>query len=193
MTSQVVTVAEIQTLTGRTFTPQETARVQMDIDAVTESLESWCRRKFVPTFIPNERHQMSGVPLFLHWGEPVGEVDVRYGTTTGDLYTYDAEGFNSSMVLRYLGYGGGNVVYVSYYVDVSRVQHFLAALKSVIIDAVLFKALAPEAVRYGILTSYSVEGLSVSYGSGSNDSGAVGGVSTVNLTSIAQLRRNVIL
>lgn len=193
MTSQVVTVAEIQTLTGRTFTPQETARVQMDLDAVTESLESWCRRKFVPTFIPNERHQMSGVPLFLHWGEPVGEVDVRYGTTTGDLYTYDAEEFNSSMVLRYLGYGGGNVVYVSYYVDVSRVQHFLAALKSVIIDAVLFKALAPEAVRYGILTSYSVEGLSVSYGSGSNDSGTVGGVSTVNLTSIAQLRRNVIL
>lgn len=193
MTSQVVTVAEIEALTGRTFTPQQVARVQMDIDAVTESLESWCRRKFVPTFIPNEKHNLTGTPLFLHWGEPIGEVDVRYGTTTGDLYTYDAEEFRAAMTLHYFGYGGAGTAYVSYYVDVSLVQHFLSALKSVIIDAVLFKALAPEAVRYGILTSYSVEGLSVSYGSGSNDSGAVGGVSTVNLTSIAQLRRSVIL
>ena len=193
MTSQVVTVIDIERLTGRTFSDQETTRVQMDIDAVTESLEGWCRRKFVSTVISNERHQITGSRLFLHWGDPLGSVTVRYGSPDAVAYVYDSLDFGDLINLYSLSYGGVRTAYLTYTVDASIVEHFRNALKSVIVDAVLFKAMSPAAVRYNVITSYSVEGLSVSYGNPNGQSGSIGGVTLVSLSSISALRRSVIL
>lgn len=193
MTSVIVTLDDIATEMGTDLTQLQKDRAQADIDAVTQVLEAWLRIKFTETTILDERHY--GIaevePVRFNWGNPKTMLGIRWDELTATLYTEYNNLWHAQVVPR------GQVYYVSYITDASRVADYLAIIKRIIVNAVVPGLLKTDAIRYGIVNSYSVEGLSISYNNsastGSSDARSVGPISGTDLSSLSTLRRTLIV
>lgn len=204
--SPLVTPEDVSVLLGRELTPTERTRALIDIETCISQLESWARRKFESVTIYNERHIVSGEPgaLFLRWGEPTGNVLVRYGSVSAQPLTYTADTWGNAIhsgLNSYYGHGNLNA-YITYVVDTTLVDQFASSIKQVVMNSVIKSLLLPDVIRFGAITSYSVEGLSVHYGSemgadegrtiGEREQGS-GRFSNSDLAPLAPLKRRMVL
>jgi hypothetical protein len=200
----LVTPEDIAVLLGRELTPLERTRTLLDIDACISELEGWCRRKFTATTIYNEKHILSGVPnsIFLRWGDPTGDVLVRYNSITatpatvpGDIWRTDVHnGLNS-----YYGHWT-QPIFITYTVDTTLVEEYANIVKRTIMNAVVKALMMPDVVRFKVIDRYTVEGLSISYGGGAESMNTMterregsGSFTNVDLSPLAPLKRRVIL
>lgn len=185
----LVTIDDIEMLYGPVTDPVQRARAVLDIEAVTETLEGWLRRKLTDDLIVDEPHTITDRGIFFFWGEPQWPVAVRAAAPVG-AYSHLLYGVHDFGTFPY-----GGKVYVTYRPDISPVQHFASSLRRIITSAVIAGLMKKDAVRYRVINNYSVEGLSVTYADNRSDGGGqdVGDISFIDLKAIAPLKRWVIL
>lgn len=190
----IVTIEEVEKTLNKELTEVQRVRLENDLAAIQEELENWAHQKFEPTTIVNERHYVSdGTRIFLHWGEPDGEVLLRYGSTTAQPTPYLYNPFTG--VTNY-GYRGR--VYVTYSVDTSVVDHYQNTIRQVIMRAATASLMRPDIVRFRVTNSYSVEGLSIQYDDGASsqtsiNTGQLPDVSQIDLVGLLGLKRTVMV
>lgn len=181
----LVTIEDVEKLFGEITDPIQKARATLDLEAITEVLEGWLRRKFEPVTIYDEEHFVSGAGVFLHWGDPIDPPLVKYGNPWAEGQAWDR-----GQTLR-----RGETAYITYTPDPRPVQNYEKTIKRMITSAVIAGLMKKDAVRYRVISNYSVEGLSVSYVDSRANSGSqdVGDIAVVDLAALKPLRRNVVL
>jgi hypothetical protein len=195
----LVSPEDVSQLLNRELTDAERVRVQMDIDAIVAELELWTRRKFEPTTIYNEKHILVGAPqhIFLRWGDPDGDVLVRYMSSTATARTFDGETWGTDLYEAYGYYHTHLPVFVTYTVDTSLVDEYADAIKRLVVNQVMKSLLQADVARYGVIQGYSVEGLSIQWGgqgvaAGGSAAQGWGRFSAADLSGIAPLKRRLI-
>lgn len=163
----LITVDDITKQYTKPLTTEQNVRLPDDIAMCQQVLEGWARQKFEPVTITDERHRLSGAPLFLKWGRPDGPVTVKMGSKTANGVTQDLlpdeHGTGVWFPMPYRPYA-----YITYTVDVSIVQDYLESIKTIITRAVIGSLMRPDIVRFKVINSYSVEGLSIQYNQGAS-------------------------
>jgi hypothetical protein len=200
----LVTPEDISVLLGRELTPAERTRTLLDIEACVAELEAWCRRKFTPVTIYNEKHILAGEPgsLFLRWGDPVGDVLVRYNTISSVPVTLRGETWRTD-----IHYGLNSLYghwtapcFVTYTVDTQLVDEYRESIVRVVKNAVVKTLLMPDVIRFKVIKSYSVEGLSISYGGGAESMNTMtereeghGQFTNIDLAPLGALKRRIVI
>ena len=188
-----VTLDRIEELLGKSLSTTDRARAQLDIDAVYECLSGWMRRKLVETAIVDERH--IGVAEFeelrFDW-RPVKSVQgVRWSSVTSDLVTVYNDFWHELIVPR------DAVYYISYTTKADDIAAYAATIERIVANAVIHPLLMADTVRYNVISSYTVEGLSISYNNQGQNTGQAnstdfGPIPGTDLTGLARLRSRVI-
>lgn len=183
--AQLVTIEDVEALYGPITDPIQKARATLDLEAVTETLEGWLRRKFDPVLITDEEHSVTSSGIFLFWGDPVDPPIVKRGTPWGE-----ASSWSSLLTIP-----RGEKVYVTYTPDVRPINAFASTIKRIVTSAVIAGLMKKDAVRYRVISNYSVEGLSVSYVDNRANAGGgdVGDLNVIDLAALRPLRRSVVL
>lgn len=183
MVNPLVTTTDVQNHLNRPLTQLELTRVQLDLDALYSTIEDWSFQKLVSTTVTDEPH------VIFHYSQKVvpfyparSITGAKVGSSTATLDT--------SIDQDYLDQGWfreGTRLWLTYVTEDAYVTPYHPALKRVMIDAVLNGILQHDVVRYGVISSYSVEGTSITFNNGRDPSSVVG-----SLASVARLRRRVI-
>jgi hypothetical protein len=185
----LVTLDDVRAILDRTLSNVEVIRAQQDLDAVHEVLEGWLGRTLAnDETVTDERHvAIAEVDKLQFNRRPVKSVvGVRYDLPTNELITDHNDHFLEPLIPR------GTVYYVTYVVDGGEMAKYTNTLKRVILAAVIHPLLKPDTVRYGVISNYSVEGLSITYNTPTaNDDEAVGVIPGTDLRSLSKLRRRV--
>lgn len=190
----IVEVEDVVKAMGKQLDETQTLRLQGDLSAIQEELEHWAHQSFEPRTVVDERHVVSdGSPIFFHWGEPANEVLIKYGSPNAPIRRFSYNPF-----LGYTNYGYRGRVFVTYEVDLTNVYNYMSTLKQVITRAAIASLMRPDIVRYRITNSYSVEGLSVQFDSGSSEqvsvnTGQLPDVPQIDLAGLLGLKRTVIV
>jgi hypothetical protein len=182
-TVPVCSPADIETAIRRALTEAEWASAVRMIAEVTDVVERWCVRDFRP----KRRTERHIVPVtgrvFCDYG-PVQQM-VSITVNDGEPSTawnddYDVTVFNPGDILT--------LVYDSGHTECPD------AVKGVITQAVAAPIVAGVQAGTGAVTSYSVEGTSITYGGSAtgDGAGAVGRFTAASLNSIRSLRRGVV-
>lgn len=187
-----VTVDTIQEHLNRPLLPHELVRATLDIAAIYECIENWLNFKLVNTVITDERHYgVSEVESMRFNWKPVKSVQgVRFGTVDADLYTTYNDDWQYQIIPR------ETVYFVSYTTDASAALKYASTIERIVVNATIHPLLMPDVIRYNVISSYTVEGTSISYnnaGGGTPDNAAIGPIPGTDLTSIGRLRRRVIV
>ena len=87
---------------------------------------------------------------------------------------------------------------MTYEVDLTNVYNYMSTLKQVITRAAIASLMRPDIVRYRVTNSYSVEGLSVQFDSGSSEqvsvnTGQLPDVPQIDLAGLLGLKRTVVV
>lgn len=186
-----VTLTDVDDLLTTPMTDIQCRRAQLDIDSVTEIIEGWLNRKLVDTTILDERHvgTADGEQIKFTWRPVSVMLGIRWDVDSNPLYTGYNDLYDEPIIAR------GQVYYVSYITDSSRVDEYENTIKRIITNVAINGVLKSDPVRYGVVNSYSVEGTSISYnGRGSiTDPNEVGPIAGTDLSSLSRLRNRVIL
>lgn len=179
-----VTIEDVEELFGPIEDNMQRARAILDLQAVVETLEGWLRRKFEPVTIYDEEHHITSSGLFLHWGDPLSPPTVKYDSPFAESMNWQPE---------FLTFG--KRVYVTYTPDPRPIDPYKNTIKRIATSAVIAGLMKKDAVRYRVISNYSVEGLSVSYvdNRANAGSGDVGDLAVIDLAALKPLRRNVVL
>ena len=182
---------------GRPLTDPERATARLRIDTLIEQLESWCRQKFNSVVITDERHFTSNPGnIFLRWGEPTGPVQVKFSSLGATPITYDGDSWRSGIYNRSQGMSSFPV-YVTYTPDTTEIEHYMNSIKSIVITAVSQYLMLPLQARYKVMSGYTVEGLSITFGNSSETTFAgtrYGDLGTViSLAPISGLKRRLVI
>lgn len=186
-----VDLDRVQEIYGNTLTDVQRARVQLDIDAVTEALQGWLKRKLTDTTITDERHVgVSEIEDFRFDWRPVSAMlGVKWGTATATLETTYNDYYHELLVPR------DQVYYISYIAK--GLTGYTNTIDRIIINAVMHELLKPDVIRYNVVSSYSVEGLSITYNTQGVPGGAdlpdVGPISGTDLSMLKGQKRMVIV
>jgi len=189
VTNSVVTIEELEArllAAGRVLTDPERVVAEQRLGEVVDLLELHLNRVFGPRAILGERHVVSGRGrLVLHKGPVISVerilVDGAETTSPTLLAAWDLADWPPSSVLT---------------VDYTAGLAAPPTVKGIVLDAVTAATLAGAKVAAGVVTSYTVEGTSITYGSASSSSAnaeGVGRVPVADIRSVRRLRRRVLL
>jgi hypothetical protein len=181
----LVTVGQIETTLGRELTDAEYAWVDQLITESTAVLETWLNRDLTVR-TRTERHTIgSDRRLIPHHG-PVQAVTslIQDGYDVTEAYADAWVDWRPD---------AGAVVDVTYHSGDAVVN---PAAVYVVRNAVVAAVTAGPRIAAGTMTSYSVEGTSITYGSavtGDGGNGAAGRFSVASLNAVRRLRRPVVI
>jgi hypothetical protein len=177
-----VSLGDIETAMGRNLTPTEAARALQLVTQVTDTLALWLNRDLSPTRY-TEEHVINANGMLMPYHGPVRAVETIGvdGETPTTAYNDDWD------TTRFVP---GSRVVVTYIAG----DDMRPTIAAVVIDAVAGAILAGPQVATGAISSYSVEGTSITYGTaaGGGGAGAVGRVPVASLRGIGRLRRRVL-
>lgn len=186
MTNPYVSVDDVETVLNRDLTDSEAFRVDVHLDAIVVTLEGWLNRYIYPRQIENEKHTFyfDSEHLQPFYG-PVDEDSVVIKTRTGDN---EYRTFTVNQDWRTLLFPMGTVLYIDYTAGDPVDGPNAALYRGVILDTITASVLSGVAIDTGALTSYSVEGTSISFRDRASG-GSVGKVDVPALLSMTPLRR----
>ena len=186
-TNPFLDLTTIQTLLGRPLTPTETARATLDLGALIETVSNWLSYKLVETTITDERHYVAFQlePIRTKWRPVKSYAGIKLQRTTNPMITTYNEAPEDLSLAR------GEIYFVTYTTDASETADYADTLKRIFANAIIGSTLKADVVRYGVLNSYSIEGTSISYNTGTTDADSVGSIPGTDLRSIGTLRRRI--
>lgn len=189
-----LTIDQIQNRRGP-LSECEIEIAQAAIDALDALLENWLKRTLVDRIITDERHVVNAIQedVQFNYGPVKRMISYRLGgysinSVVSDPYITE---FYHDLVFR-----RGEVYYVTYETDSSQLRSLEPAFRELYMKIVVGTLMQPEEVRYGVISSYSVEGLSINYStfnsSGTNGDGMSLSKSVgLDLSAFNFLRRRV--
>lgn len=189
MTNPLVTPGMVQEYWGKPFTALQQLRVEADLDALYATLTGWLGKKLVETTITDERHV--GIDEFeevrFSWTPIKSMTGIKFESASNDLVTVYNDNYMDPIIAR------GQVYFVTYVTDAAEVTEALPLIKNIMILSVIGGSLAvPDAVKYAGVSSYSVEGTSISYrGANNQQNGQVGKIAVADLSALGYLRKRV--
>lgn len=191
-----LTLDDIQDALLCPLSQSDIVRFTADLAASKSALEDmYLRRKLEETTIMGERHVAVNEYSPLEFNYAPGTVlGWRCeGENVGSYYNtiYDKEYYHDLMIYR------GTVYWVDY-IDRGVTAAELALINNLLLKAKIGESMKPEVVRYGVVSNYSVEGTSITYGSGYGGSSssdaqtkAVSDIVGFDVSILGKLRRRV--
>lgn len=183
MTNPLVSTRTLEQMSGRTLGDADRLRLSQSLDSMYSFIENYLHKKLQPTAIVDEEHFIPGEfdKVYPFWA-PLRQINyVRFGDVTSASTT----AYNSSLMDE--TFPGYTVIYISYEAGYSVAAPELEIVKNAMTDAALRELYQGTGIYTG-LTSYSVEGTSVSYSS-SKSPNDMGPFTDVELKQLAVLRR----
>ena len=146
---------------GVVIPPEREPAVQGDLDAAYSSLVTWLNRDLVDTRYVDERVVLKGALNRIRpKRRPVKVIEsIRYDYLTGWRDTSVANTWDTMYI------EGPRVLFVTYVTDASEVEPYMEQIRAAVRDYAAKNFLTALAVKQGVITSYSVEGTSITYGS----------------------------
>lgn len=165
------------------LTDAQIDRAEQLIPQVVALLERVLNRTLVQRTFTNEKHVISQDRRLWPFHGPVQSVTgIRFGAEDAALST----GYNDTWAET--EFTPGEALYVTYVAGEAAPD---PQIQGVVADAVAGALLAGPAVATGAISSYSVEGTSISYGPGVSGGGAAGRLTVADLGALRPLKRLV--